>query len=113
MSAEFSALSDTDLVQRTAGGDREALELLLERHAGTALRAAWSVLGRREDALDAAQEALIQAATSVRTAKAPVAGGSFQAFVSVIAQRVAVNQLRSAARRRRREETVAARAESG
>jgi RNA polymerase sigma-70 factor (ECF subfamily) len=54
----YPALSDTVLAVRAKDGDRRALEALVERHASAVRRLAFYVLDDREDAEDAAQEAL-------------------------------------------------------
>ena len=48
-------LDDEALVRLATGGDRFATEVLLQRHAPTAVAYACSILANREDALDAAQ----------------------------------------------------------
>ena len=97
--------SDSELAQSAAAGNQAALESLLDRHTPTAVRAAFVVLGQREDAFDAAQEALMQIVGSIRIAWT---GGSFQAWVSLTAHRVALNHLRRNVGRQRRECAVAA-----
>jgi len=82
------APDDAVLAARAAAGDREALQAILERHAVTAAQAAWSILGRKDDALDAAQEALISIAREIRTCWK---GGSFRSWVVVSARRAALN----------------------
>jgi RNA polymerase sigma-70 factor, ECF subfamily len=58
---------DTDdaLATRAAGGDRRALETLLERHVDRIHAVCRRVLGDREDALDATQEAMIAVARGI------------------------------------------------
>jgi RNA polymerase sigma-70 factor, ECF subfamily len=97
---ELAVLDDEALVARAVNGDRAALENLLQRHARLAFTYAFSVLGRREDALDAAQTALLQMAREVS------AGGqraSFKACLYVCAHNAAVNLMQSNASRIRRE----------
>jgi RNA polymerase sigma-70 factor (ECF subfamily) len=53
-------LADRELVERAQAGDREALGELLGRHQRQVFRLAARILGRREDALDATQEALLR-----------------------------------------------------
>ncbi|MCK6480937.1 MAG: sigma-70 family RNA polymerase sigma factor [Planctomycetaceae bacterium] len=52
--------TDEDLVLRTAGGDSEAFEVLLDRWEGPAKRYAWRLLGDWQAAEDAAQEAFLR-----------------------------------------------------
>ena len=100
---ELNALNDKALTQRVVEGDTGALEILLERHAPKAIRIAASVLRNDDDALDAAQTALIQVSQSMRSVWA---GGSFEAWVCSCAHKAAVNLMRQNANRRRREQAV-------
>jgi RNA polymerase sigma-70 factor, ECF subfamily len=54
-------VSDADLAQRAAAGDRDAYGELVNRHAAAARRLARTVLQNSEDADDAAQEAFLLA----------------------------------------------------
>ncbi|HEX5585927.1 MAG TPA: sigma-70 family RNA polymerase sigma factor [Acidimicrobiia bacterium] len=57
---------DSDaLAARAAGGDRHALEVLLDRHADRIHAVCRRVLADREDALDATQEAMIAIARGI------------------------------------------------
>jgi RNA polymerase sigma-70 factor (ECF subfamily) len=56
----YERLSDPILVRRAKDGDKRALDALCARHAGRAERIALHVLGRPEDAADAAQESLVK-----------------------------------------------------
>ncbi len=56
----YDRLSDPILVRRAKDGDTRALEALCTRYAGRAERIALHVLGRPEDAADAAQESLVK-----------------------------------------------------
>jgi RNA polymerase sigma-70 factor (ECF subfamily) len=59
--------SDDELAAAAANGDRDALETLLRRHAGLVNAVCRRVLSHPEDALDAAQEALIAIARKIHT----------------------------------------------
>lgn len=50
-----------ELVLRSKQGDLEAYGLLVQRHQNALFNTAWRVLGNRQDAEDAAQEAFIRA----------------------------------------------------
>lgn len=52
--------SDTDLVRRARSGESEALDVLVRRHRQSAYVFALQLLGNRDDALDAAQDALLR-----------------------------------------------------
>jgi len=53
--------SDEQLLQRSAHGDRKALEELFGRYRQVAFRVAYRLLGNEADALDAVQEAFVKA----------------------------------------------------
>ena len=57
--------SDNDLATRAGSGDRAALETLLERHVDRIHAVCRRILGDSEDALDAAQEAMIAVARGI------------------------------------------------
>ena len=56
----MAELSDEELCQSVAKGDREAFELLVERHQARAYRLACSVLGNEAEARDVSQDAFIR-----------------------------------------------------
>jgi RNA polymerase sigma factor (sigma-70 family) len=56
-----SGPSDGDLMTRLAGGDREALEPLMERHQRRLYRLALAYLRNADDALDVVQETFVRA----------------------------------------------------
>jgi RNA polymerase sigma-70 factor (ECF subfamily) len=58
-----SCLSDEQLLQRFAGGERAALEELFKRYRQPAYRVAYRLLGNEADALDAVQEGFVKALT--------------------------------------------------
>jgi RNA polymerase sigma-70 factor, ECF subfamily len=57
--------TDGDLAARASAGDRAALETLLERHVDRIHAVCRRILGDREDALDATQEAMIAVARGI------------------------------------------------
>jgi RNA polymerase sigma-70 factor, ECF subfamily len=62
----YTKLTDMDLVIRAKGGDKHALEALVERHAPRVNRLAAHLLGDLEEARDAAQESLAKLCTRLR-----------------------------------------------
>ena len=67
MTSEFenppASERDDCLVRRVRGGDRAALEILVQRHWRAAYNRAYHILRSREDAEDVAQDALLSAVT--------------------------------------------------
>ena len=101
---KFAALDDDTLAEQAAQGNRQALELLLERFAPLAVRVAYGVLASREDALDAAQTTLIQVANQLSLRWS---GKSFRAWFCVCAHGAAVNLAIQNRSRRLREKGAA------
>jgi RNA polymerase sigma-70 factor (ECF subfamily) len=58
--------SDEQLLERTAAGDRAALDDLFRRYRQPAYRVAFRLLGNEADALDAVQEGFIKALTHLQ-----------------------------------------------
>jgi RNA polymerase sigma-70 factor (ECF subfamily) len=87
--------SDDALAAAAAGGDRAALESLLRKHASLVNAVCRRVLGHPEDALDAAQEALLAIARKIHTFDG-------RSRFSTWCYRVATNAALDEARRRSR-----------
>jgi RNA polymerase sigma-70 factor (ECF subfamily) len=88
--------SDEELVRRHLAGDRVAFGMLVERHQRRVYNLAYRMLGRPEDAADAAQEVFVICFRKL---------GSFRgrsAFTTWM-HRVAINVCHDALRRRSRE----------
>lgn len=62
----YARLSDADLVSRANGGDKRALDALVERYAARVSRLTAQILGDMEDARDAAQESLLKLSVRLR-----------------------------------------------
>lgn len=62
----YRRLSDADLVRKANGGDRRALDTLVERYSGKVSRLSTQILGDIEDARDAAQESLLKLSVRLR-----------------------------------------------
>lgn len=99
-----AAQADAAAVAAVLGGDREAFEGLARRHYGAVFMLCLSVTGNRADAEDAAQEAFISAFRRLDRLRQP---GRFRAWIGSIARNAALNQVRTAARRRNAAEHLA------
>jgi RNA polymerase sigma-70 factor (ECF subfamily) len=87
---------DAELARRAAGGDRRALERLLDRQADLIHAVCRRIIAHPEDALDATQEAMIAVARSISTFDGRAA---FSTWCYRIATNAALDELR---RKRRR-----------
>jgi RNA polymerase sigma-70 factor (ECF subfamily) len=58
---EKTLMDDSELIARCRAGEASAFEALVNRYQAPLLTMAWSLLGNREDALDAAQQAFAAA----------------------------------------------------
>lgn len=85
---------ERDLIQQCLSGNRDAFRRLIEPHQDFVFRLALSVLGSREEAEEAAQDALVRTYRGLGSFSGQV---PFQAWLYRIAVRTALN-----ARRRRR-----------
>jgi RNA polymerase sigma-70 factor (ECF subfamily) len=90
----YARLSDPILVKRAKDGDPQALETLCERHAPRVEKLALHLLSDREDARDAAQEALAKLCTRI---------GQFrgEAQFTTWLHRLTINACRDVANRQR------------
>ena len=86
------------LVARVRAGDRRALETLLDRHADRVHAVCRRMLGNREDALDATQEALIAVARGI---SAFDGRSAFTTWLYRVATNAALDEGRRTARRPR------------
>ncbi|HLB21459.1 MAG TPA: RNA polymerase sigma factor [Solirubrobacteraceae bacterium] len=106
-------LADEELMERVAGNDADAFEVVLERHADAAFSLAYRICGRRSLAEDIAQEAFLSVWRS--GARYDRARGSVRTWTLGIVHNRAVDALRrSGVHERRRasdegiEETIEA-----
>jgi RNA polymerase sigma-70 factor (ECF subfamily) len=95
--------SDAALAARASAGNREALDVLLDRHADRVHAICRRIVLDEQDALDATQEALIAVARGVNRFDGRAA---FTTWLHRIATNAALDELR---RRKRRVPTTAAR----
>lgn len=90
----LATASDEDLAARAAAGDQAAMRELVERHLDKVVAVCRRITGNRQDAEDAAQEALIAAYRHIGQFRAEA---RFSTWLYTIASRTAV---RLATRRR-------------
>ena len=84
-----TAADDAALVARAQAGERGAFSLLVRRHQATVYRVCYRVLGDREDAADATQEAFLRAYRKLDT----FAGRSaFKTWLLRLAMNVSLNE---------------------
>ena len=91
----LATMTDAMLVRRVLGGDTAAFTTLVDRHAAACTRFATRMLGNREDAEDATQEAFLRAYRSLARYE------ERQAFRTWLFQ-ILINRCRTAAVRRQR-----------
>lgn len=104
----FHASDDPDgeLVERWQGGDSEAFEQLVRRHERSVFRLMLRMLGSREEAEDAAQEAFL---SLHRNGKRFRREARFSTFLYRVAANAALNRRRSLGRARARARELATR----
>jgi RNA polymerase sigma-70 factor, ECF subfamily len=90
------ARDDATLASLAAGGDRDALEVLLDRHVDRVHAICRRVLGHPEDALDATQEALIAITRAIRGFDGRAA---FTTWLYRVATNAAIDERRRRGRR--------------
>src|SRR5678815_1681144 len=83
-----------EVLARARSGDRDAFNILIMRHEQRVLKLAFRMLGRREDAMDAAQETFLRVFRHLHTFDLK---RDFSAWL----YRIAVNVCRDSARRRK------------
>ena len=93
---DWSAADDTALALAARAGDMAAFEEIVRRYQGRVYAAAYRVTGNREDALDAAQDALIKAHRKL-TSWEPT--GSFLSWLLRLTTNQAIDHVRKRVRR--------------
>lgn len=89
--------SDAALVERIRMGERAAFDALVRRHQASVYRVCYRILGEREDAADATQEALLRAYRKLDTFRGQSA---FKTWLMRLTVNVSLNE------RERRKMTV-------
>ncbi len=95
--------ADEQLARAAADGDRDALDVLLARHAARVHAICRRILGTRDDALDATQEALIAVSRSIARFDGRAA---FTTWLHRVATNAALDEVRRRGRRPRPTETL-------
>ena len=85
------SVSDEQLVSRTLRGDSHAFSALVDRHRGRVLNLAYRMLGNRERAEDAAQEAFVRAYSRLDSYRP---GGRFISWLLSITAHLCIDELR-------------------
>jgi RNA polymerase sigma-70 factor (ECF subfamily) len=80
---------DSVLVELTRDGDRRAFSELVRRHQAVVYRSCYRILGDREDARDASQEAFIRAYRKLDTFQGR---SSFKTWILRVAMNVSLNE---------------------
>ena len=88
--------SDVELIERTRRGDRAAFQQLVEKYQRRIYAVTYGLLGNREDALDAVQEAFIKAYKSLDKFKGK---SGFYTWMYRIATNAAIDLGRKQSRR--------------
>jgi RNA polymerase sigma-70 factor (ECF subfamily) len=101
---------DAELVERWQAGDLRAFETLVRRHERRVFRLLMRMLGNREDAEDAAQEAFLSLHRHGHRFRREAL---FSTFVYRVAANAALNRRRSLGRARTREKELAVRQAGG
>ena len=99
-------LADEDLISFVGQGDAEAFTTLYDRHSHAAFSLAYRMMGERQASEDLAQDAFLKvwrSATSYRPER-----GSVRTWILSIVHNRGIDQIRSQASRRRRQEEMEA-----
>jgi RNA polymerase sigma-70 factor, ECF subfamily len=100
LEVQRDGMSDAAIVRAIIAGDRERFAVLVDRHAAACLRFATRMLGNREDAEDATQEALVRAFDALARYDTKT---TFRTWLFAIL----INRCRTAAARRARQARLA------
>lgn len=86
---ELRELDDGTLVEWAQNGDREAFSELVRRHQAAVYRSCYRILGNREDAKDASQEAFLRAYRKLDTFQGRSA---FKTWMLRLAMNISLNE---------------------
>jgi RNA polymerase sigma-70 factor (ECF subfamily) len=104
-SATDAGHDETALIDRARAGDRDAQEALVRRHLGDVFDLAWRILGDRDAAADATQDAIMNALGALDRFRGDA---SFRTWLLRITMNAAKTQFRRHSRRREVTLTLAA-----
>jgi RNA polymerase sigma-70 factor (ECF subfamily) len=88
--------TDADLVEASLAGDRQAFDLIVERHRRQVYQLCYRFVGNHEDASDLAQDVFVRAFRSLRTFKGQASLGTwlYRIAVNVSLNKVSARQPR-------------------
>src|SRR5215207_4635134 len=103
---QYLILADEDLISFVGQGDAEAFATLYDRHSRVAFSLAYRMMGERQASEDLAQDAFLKVWRSASSYRAE--RGSVRTWILSIVHNRGIDQIRSQASRRRRQEEIEA-----
>src|SRR6187431_3816593 len=90
----LSDLDDSALVSAAAAGNREAFDIIVERHRRTVYQVCYRFVGNHEDAADLAQDVFVRAFKGLKNFKGESAVGTwlYRVGVNACLNRIAVKR---------------------
>src|ERR671920_706691 len=103
---QYLILADEDLISLAEAGDADAFATLYDRHSHAAFSLAYRMMGERQASEDLAQDAFLKVWRSASSYRAE--RGSVRTWILSIVHNRGIDQIRSQASRRRRQEEIEA-----
>src|SRR5215213_7078176 len=103
---QYLILADEDLISLVEAADAEAFAMLYDRHSHAAFSLAYRMMGERQASEDLAQDAFLKVWRSASSYRAE--RGSVRTWILSIVHNRGIDQIRSQASRRRRQEEIEA-----
>src|SRR5215213_5295973 len=103
---QYLILADEDLISLVEAADAEAFATLYDRHSHAAFSLAYRMMGERQASEDLAQDAFLKVWRSASSYRAE--RGSVRTWILSIVHNRGIDQIRSQASRRRRQEEMEA-----
>ena len=103
---QYLILADEDLISLVETADAEAFATLYDRHSRAAFSLAYRMMGERQASEDLAQDAFLKVWRSASSYRAE--RGSVRTWILSIVHNRGIDQIRSQASRRRRQEEIEA-----